>query len=421
MSTLEILIATAVLAMMLSAAALMLFSTQNAVRAARSDLDSIARALITPPGPPPQNTCDTLATLDWAHLAHYDYPTASLSSGGMEITDAQVLHDTLYVAARGSTTGNTLHLFTIKSPSTTPTYLSGIDNIPTVISAGLTSIAVQAGYVYGASGYGANFTSCSEAANCAQLQIFDVQDPSNPRLITNRKVPGVSGSGGQGAGSIVVQKNGYLYLGLTKTGAGPEFHVFDVGANSGSPNNPLWLGSFPVSRTINDIEVVGTTVYLATDDSNRELIALNITDKTQPRLLTLFNAPGTINFGYGFSLAHSVDSLVFGRSYVSNAPELYQLNLATSILSSHDIGTSTHPDGVDVLLTASSTTFVLTNTRLYSLQTNTNVLTNLLPITYFGTLASDRRAALACNGNYLVAAIPLGARNQDTLSFITAP
>jgi hypothetical protein len=420
MSTLEILIATAVLTTTLSAAALMLFSTQDAVRAARSDIDAIAHTTITPPHAPSENMCGTLANLG-SPLTHYDYPTASLPSGGMEITDIQVTHNTLYVAARSSVTGNTLHLFTLANSNTPPTYLGGIDNIPTVVSAGLSSIAVQNKYVYGANGYGANFTSCSEAANCAQLQIFDVQDPSNPRLRINRKVPGVLGSGGQGTGSVVVQKNGYLYLGLTKTGSGPEFHIFDVGANTGSSTNPLWLGSFTVGRTINDIAVIGNTVYLATDDSNRELIVLNVADKTQPKLSTAFNAPGTTNFGYGFSLAQSQNSIVFGRSYVSNAPELYQLTLAAGPLSSYDIGTSTYPDGVDALLTASSTTFAITNTRLYSLYTNTGVLTSVLSLASFGALASDRRASLACAGAFLIAAIPLNAHNQDTLSFVTTP
>jgi hypothetical protein len=419
MSTLELLLASALLCIALIGAALMLFSAQDTLTAAQKDLEAIALLPTTVPRAPQTNTCSALTTLATSS-AQYAYPTASLPTGGIQISALQTKNYVLYVAARTSSNGNTLYLFSLAGPHTPPTYLGSLDNIPSVSSAGLNSIAVAGGYVYGASGYGANFTSCAEAANCAQLQVFAAQDVAHPRLVANRKVGGVTGSTGQGAGSTIFYSNGYLYLGLTKTSGGPEFIIFDVGANIGSSTNPIQLGTFAVGRTINSLMVIGNTVYLATDDNSKELVSLDVTDKTHPKLLATFNAPGTSNFGYGFSIAQAEDSLMFGRSYVGNAPELYHLSRALALLHSRDIGLTAQPDGVDALLATKDNAVILTNNTLSKWNTNTNTLSNILSLSTLGSIAVDRRGALACTETFLIAAIPLDT-NQDTLSFIATP
>lgn len=217
MSTLELLVASAIMTSALGAVAAMLFGAQDTLRAAAKDIDQVLRVSVLPPQVPQQYGCEQLASRDWSHPLHYDYPTATLgTSSGMEITGMQVQNNLLYMSSRTSTTNNTLNIFSLSTPTAPPTYLGGVDNNPSIVSAGLTSIAVRGEYVYAASGYGANFTSCAEAANCAQLQIFDTHDPAHPTLTTNRKVPGVSGASGQGAGSTILYRGGYVYLGLTK-------------------------------------------------------------------------------------------------------------------------------------------------------------------------------------------------------------
>jgi hypothetical protein len=206
-----------------------------------------------------------------------------------------------------------------------------------------------------------------------------------------------------------------VYVGLTKTGGGAEFHIFDVGAQNGTPAHPVWEGSYAVGRTINKIRVRDSFAYLATDDNTREVIVLDVSDKTHPTLAGMFNPPGSTNFGFGYDLFVATSTLYVGRSYVGNAPEWYALDNADPhnplVTASIDIATSTTPDSINALVAEHGLSFLLTNTGFGVWSTTGNKLAAVaLPGT--GT-------ALACNGSSIYVVTSATSSPTDTLSVIT--
>ncbi|MBI4160698.1 MAG: hypothetical protein HY506_02210 [Candidatus Yanofskybacteria bacterium] len=117
----------------------------------------------------------------------------------------------------------------------------------------------------------------SEQAS-GQLQIVDVTNPLLPSQVASVSLPGVSGSCNSTCpgGRSIAFYNNRIYIGTHRVG-GPEFHVFDVT----DPTNPVHLGnttSTQVDHNINDIEVRGTTAYLATSSDTEEVIALDVSN-----------------------------------------------------------------------------------------------------------------------------------------------
>ncbi len=68
---------------------------------------------------------------------------------------------------------------------------------------------------------------------------------------------------------------------------GPEFYIID----STNPALPVQLGSLDLNLDINDVFVVGNYAYLATSDSGRELIKVDISNKSAPFIVASLNLP----------------------------------------------------------------------------------------------------------------------------------
>lgn len=386
------------------------------------------------------NFCGAPLSGDWKDPQHYDFPTAALmpknSPSGVGLSDIKAYQQKLYLAAYSTASNaDTFYIFTEPSdPTQQPTYLGSVDNAPSISSAGLNAIALDGAYAFAANGYNANYTTCSVSSSCAQLQVIDVHDAAHPTVVKNIKVPGVTGMGGQAVGWSIFYDDGYVYLGLVKAGSGAEFNIFDVGGGGGaaSPTNPMWKGSFTVGRTINSIRVQNNFAYLATDDNSRELVVLDVSDKTNPTLASIFNAPGSTNFGYGYDAYPLGTTIYFGRTYVGTAPEFYILDgtnptSTPPILGSEDIGTTANPDSVNSLLVRGSLAFFITNSQFqiwniadpkniypWSSSGATNTFLSLSAMN-----ADGSGGVLTCSGNTLYAAIQSSTPNSDSLSVIT--
>ena len=392
------------------------------------------------------DTCMQMASGDWKHPQRHDFPTMDLISAatgnhtdGFAISDVQAYRHQLYAAAQSTANaGNTFFVFDEPDdPSHMPAYRGELDTAPTSHSPAVSALAVWGDYAFLASGTKANFASCTQSDKCAQLQVVDVSDPSSPRLVTNRKVPGVTGTGGQGIGRAIAIARGYVYLGL-QTGGGHEFAVYDIGGGGApaSPANPVFKGSYAVGYTVNDIVVRGDYAYLATNDnssSNKQLLVLDVSDKSNPHLATppvggYFKTPG---IGYGRAVALAENAIYLGRTFAgSSVPNFYLLDgsnpalypASYPVLGSKVVGTN---DSVNALVVRNSLAFLLTNNQFqvwdvsdpstvvpYSSDGTQNTFLSLAPIGGTGT-------AMSCDRNALYAAIATGASNQDILSVFT--
>lgn len=297
-------------------------------------------------------------------LASADQYPVSHVAKGREVT-------ALAIEATTGATSPTLFLFKSTSiPYELIPYGLGFDNAP-VSRFGFSQIVISKNQVYGANNFGsASLATCSTSHNCDQLQIFDTSDTTAPSYLSSLQLatmtpPYALSAGGVSAGAkSIAYKKGYVYLGLQKTVTGNEFNIIDVH----DPQTPTWIGGARIGRTINNIVISGTRAYLATDDTARELIIFDIQDPHNPTLLGFWNAPGSIGFGYGTGVHVQNGMISFGRSYVSNAPELVILDggsLPTiTELGSKDLGTFLRPQSVHTLITRDFLTFILTDSIL---------------------------------------------------------
>lgn len=271
------------------------------------------------------DTCDSVLSGDWTDPTQTDYAMA----GPVSTIDAAF--GKVYVGLAQTSSPSSPSLF-VYSTTSLSSALGSVD-IATSTTVGPAMVTVVGKYAYVADGYGANFGTCfnpddlSDTSTlyggaCSQLKIVDVSVPSNPTVKYFYKAPGVTGTAGQGRGVSVAYKNGYLYLGLGKTGSGPEFHIIDVH----NPLFPVARGSFAVGRSVTAITIRNNYAYLATDDNTKQLMVLDISNPYNPVVASgsVYN-PGGV--GLGRSLFAVGDDLYFGRTFSSPNKELYVLDI----------------------------------------------------------------------------------------------
>ncbi|KND51769.1 MAG: Autotransporter adhesin [Parcubacteria bacterium C7867-001] len=296
-----------------------------------------------------------------------------------------------------------------------PTLRGGLAN--NSVNAGINAVAVATTTNSG------NFAFVATNSTTKQLQAIDVT-PTIPLATSTWSVP---------SGSVVARsifyKDGYVFLGLANNPSGPEFYVIDVHNPLSIPATPL--GTYEVGAGINAIYVRSARAYLATDDTNRELIALDLEDLAHPTLRGVYDAAGSTG-GQGKSLYTVGNTLYLGRYYsLNNAAESLTLdvtNATPTLTSSYDIGTSGNTIGVYDTIIRGSLAFLLTGNT-----TGASGKVQIASIAANGSMnpgaavtlpSSAAGTALDCEDNYLFAAsVPTtgGNANKGSISIITAP
>ena len=201
-------------------------------------------------------TCDSVLAGDWTH-PNIDSQVFSNTSAGSSVS-VDAYKQKLYIAISNasSTNASTIFVYGLADPKH-PNLISQIDNYLLGIKKGINDIHVTDEYLYAAKATG---------PGSGQLQIFNISGSTPNQISPDFEAGGVSGIDNQAIGNSIFYKDGYIYLGLTATASGPEFHIIDVH----DPANPFEIGSWPQSgnlgNDINDIYVKGRYVYLATSN-----------------------------------------------------------------------------------------------------------------------------------------------------------
>jgi hypothetical protein len=380
--------------------------------------------------------CSQTLTGDWKNPRHWDYPLTSIVGGnvsnGLGISDVQENRGKLYVTAYSPmNNGYTLLVFALPTdPSQSPTFAGGVDNNLSS-SDGLNAVAISKNgtknYAYVASARQANYGTCTQGTNCSQLQIVDVTNPAtsgwNPTIV-NFKVPGVTGSGGQGIGNTIFYDNGYVYLGLV-TGGGSEFQIINVS----DPLNPIPAGSYPVGRTVEGIFVKGNYAYVMTDDNsgtNKQLLVLDVSNKntTPLPLQSYYKVTGA---GFGRSVSVNGSQIYISRTYTNGSPTIYLLdgsNLSASPLGS--LGSISGTANVLAVTGRSNYLFDLTDSQFQVWDVSSPA--SPAPYSPDGTTASfislsavgGSGTTFNCAGNYFYTAVKSSqGNNKDILTIIT--
>jgi type II secretory pathway pseudopilin PulG len=352
------------------------------------------------------NTCNAAVSGDWSHPIIQNVQTnfAQMigdSSGVYTLAGIDAYKGKLYVTAQvsGATKKNFFIFDTTQGPS--PQLLGSLDTTGTSLSGGGTAVVVATSSL-------GNYAYVANSYNTAQLQIVDITNPANPTLITNYQLPTtttsahITGAGTSGAsGSSIFYKDGYVYIGLTKTTTGPEFNIIDVH----NPHAPVWVGGYKVGYVVNALYVANNVAYIAhptdsTATTQEQVTVLSLADKTNPVRIGGYKAPD--KQGNGKSLYGVGDTLYLGRTVnttVSNNDMyvLQNLNPVTGIKINSSI---------DGLVVRGSLAFLLSGTsgtpgslEIFNLASSTST-----PLSSIALPSASSGAAMDCEGNTVYAA-----------------
>lgn len=170
---------------------------------------------------------------------------------------------------------------------------------------------------------GGLYALVATASSTAPFAIIDVTDINNPVLVAKRSLNGVNPAGSQPFGYRVYYYDLHAYI-VTRETDGPELHIFDVS----DPSNPTELGSEELNTTTNDFLVRDGIAYFADEsDARGELLAYDVSDPSAVDEIAgaRTNLSGDEN---GASLALIGNKLYFGRETVAGGPELYVFDVS---------------------------------------------------------------------------------------------
>ncbi len=302
--------------------------------------------------------------------------------------------------------------FYIVEVSGTPTVIGGLGQ--NSIAAGMNAVVVATSTSLG------DYAYVAMNSSVAQLEVIDVSQPT-AQVVSTYHVPGAAV-----AASTIFYHQGYVYLGLGNNPSGGELAIIDVH----DTRAPVLVGTYEVGAGVNDIYLRTGILYLATDDSTRELLLLDVPDVAHPTLRASYNAPGTVGSGQGRSLYVVGDTVHLGRYYsLTTAPEYLSIDTSGIPLmeSSYDVGPSaSQPFGIYGVIARRNLVYLLTSSTAQggtlSVFDATNPK-NPIPQASLGLPHGGGGRALDCEGETLYAAsVPATGSyaNRGSLSVFTS-
>lgn len=243
-----------------------------------------------------------------------------------------------------------------------------------------------------------NYLYTANTSSNSHFQIIDIHNSANPVVIKNFKINGIT-SGGMG--HKIFYYSNKIYLGLTKAGGAGELHIIDVT----NPTVPIWQGQFEFDTMVNDLFVSNNWAFVSTPE--KELRVLDITDPANIiEMGSGFTAPAVANHP-GKSLYVLGKKVLVGRSLAgfdsAGQNELYSLGTSDFISGFNEISSLDADYSVRDMLFRSNKVFVTGNGHGKEFE-----VYNLSPdfrLAYFSSLAlPDSGTVFDCEGeNFFVA------------------
>ncbi len=233
-------------------------------------------------------------TLNWniaTTTAVYDAP------GSSDNNDVFQINNVAYLVTENNTTspGSEFYILDVAGITFPP-----LDNPPVLgqynVGAGVTSVVVQGNYAY-----------LTTRDDSYEFQVFNISNPASPQRVARLNL-----SGSSDALDVVVNSNqAYIAQGST-------VYAYNIT----NPNSPQQLDTLSVGATANEIFVNENYLYVATNDSTKELQVVDITNPANIFLAGQYNLTGSLQ---------ATDIKVRGdRVYVStrsnSGAELYIIN-----------------------------------------------------------------------------------------------
>ena len=322
------------------------------------------------------DTCDSSLVGDWTTPTILN-PLHAIDISPDIPTGIAVANGLAYIT--GSHAGSNSDFFIVNvSDASYPVFANsaqpGISTGP-----GLAAVAVAGGYAY-----------VANRSTAGQLQVITVTNPSSPTLATSTRVTGAGG-----VGNAIFYYNHMVYLGLTASGAGPQFAIFDVASST----KPIAKGTYTLGHTVNAIHVRGRYAYIATA-APEELIVFDISDPMSPQRVSGSGVlPDTT--ANGKSVYVVGDTAYLGRTVglSPSAKQLYAFDTRNPLTSPLPVlGTPLDlNDSINSLLVRSHLAFLTTRTEFQVWS-----LSNLNSLTKVGSLSlASTTPAFDCEQNTL--------------------
>lgn len=374
--------------------------------------------------------CDPFVSGNWTQPVLTDRYLLSMSGILASATSSQyslgalAVTPSLLITAMASTSTRTapsLFFFSAHGRDQ-PRLIGGFDNASSS-RIGFSSLALSTTTLFAGNAFGsASAATCSDGASCAQVLTYSIAN-AVPQFIgklslsTTLPPRAQTVSGATAGARTLTYKDGYLYVGLEKTSGGYEFNIVDAR----DPAHLVWRSGLPVGNSVTSITVRGTIAYVATDDSQRELMLIDISNPFEPRLLSSWNALGANGFGYGAASTVRTGYVRFVRTYSPNGKEMQLVDARDPhnllLVEEYDRGTSLDPQSAQDLLTQDWLSFLLLTRRLELW--NTGALRSMSPYGAPHALPSGARGvALACRNEriYLGYTLASGESAIDVLT-----
>ncbi|GEM_PF-2322311 len=387
---------------------------------------------------------------DWKNIQHYEFQSADIipnsNANGIEISDLKFFDQKLYVAAKEPTVNDPSTFYIFNLPQNLiypPEFLGRVDNSSTVTT-GLNSLTIvpyeneNKIYVFVANAYAGANANCSENHNCAQVQVIDATNPTNPTMTKNIKIEAKNTSGKLPAGNVVYYYRGFVYVGLAKVASNSsrgEFNIIDIGGGGGiaSPTNPILRGTYRIGAGINDIIVRGKYAYLAhpegdTPETETQLTVLNIEDPDNPQKVSYFYHNGASG-GNGKSLYIKDNDLYLGRTATKLSgqndaiPEFFILDISDPTIkpleSKGSLPLPTSGDSINGLAVKNNLAFFLTNKefQVWNISDPSSIqFYSSISLSEFSQGSPTGGGAfLNCSGDYFYLAISSPQGNQKDI------
>ncbi len=372
------------------------------------------------------DTCGSVLEGDWTNLQKTEYEFGddilNDTSSGFPITAIQTFDKKMYITVNNVNGNNDETFFILNitdSVLTNGDVLGKLDNSPGAISEGLSSVAVDGtSYAYVANAYDSSPKTCIENHNCAQLQIIDIGNPSNPSVIRNFKVDSSTSGNKLANGTSVFYRNKIVYLGLANATSGPELYILDVGGGGmgGTPSSPIVLSSIEIGNGINAISVKDNYLYMASPHS-QELKIFNVSDLSSPASAGNFNSLSGSGNGKSMYLVGS--KLYLGKTVPNTGNDFHILNKTNSDIALPELGGKNFTSSINGIIVRNYLAFFITSNgqfQTWKIDDPTNITEYASPLTLPpGSGGGLQGTATDCEGNYIF----VGSESSNDKGYIS--
>lgn len=224
---------------------------------------------------------------------------------------------------------------------------SGIGSNPTLSGSLTGSSRLNAIDVVRDFGTGKVIAFATQHTAAAQLAVFDVTDPANPVLASERALSGVQSTGSFPEGWRVFSYKDRVYV-TTRETSGPELHIFNT--TTMTAPSEIVSARRELNRTVNDLivreQMIGGVLhrylFLAASAGLKELAIFDVSGDT-PSEVVVVNLPGTVDARSMYIVGNR---LYIGRAQHTSGPELFVFDIPrllsgdTAPLGTSEVGAS---------------------------------------------------------------------------------